>query len=484
MSEKKSLKKNYIYNLSYQILVIIAPIITTPYLSRVLNADGIGVVSFAESIVSYFILFAALGVGTYGQREISYYQDDRTKRSVVFWNTFIFKAITSSIVLIVYLILYKVLFKTNIYFILSVNILAVFIDITWFFQGLEEFGKIVFRNFIFKLLNIFFIFTFIKTKNDINLYAFSIGFFTFISNFSMWIYLKDYIDKPEKSKIHPFKDLVVIIALFIPTIAIQVYTVLDKSMIGIITKNDFENGYYELGVKISKVLLTVITSLGVAIIPRVGLLFNKKEIDNIKALIYKSYRFVWFLGIPLCFGLMILSDNLVPWFLGVGYDKVIILLKILSMLIILIGMSNVTGMQYLIPTKKENLFTLSVCVGAVVNFTLNLIMIQKFLSIGAAISSVIAEFFVTAAQIYMARDEISYKQILKEGINYYISGIVMIVVLLFIKRGLVPSLYNSIIIIISGAVSYFVTLFILKDKFIFEDLYQMYKGTISFISKK
>lgn len=484
MSEKKSLKKNYIYNLSYQILVIIAPIITTPYLSRVLNADGIGVVSFAESIVSYFILFAALGVGTYGQREVSYYQDDKTKRSEVFWNTFIFKAITSSIVLIVYLILYKILFKTNIYLILSVNIIAVFIDITWFFQGLEEFGKIVFRNFIFKLLNIFFIFTFIKTKNDINLYAFSIGFFTFISNFSMWIYLKDYIDKPEIEKIHPFKDLVVIIALFIPTIAIQIYTVLDKSMIGLITKSDFENGYYELGVKISKVLLTVITSLGVAIIPRVGLLFNKKETENIKMLIYKSYRFVWFLGIPLCFGLMILSDNLVPWFLGVGYDKVIILLKILSMLIILIGMSNVTGMQYLIPTKKENLFTLSVCIGAIVNFTLNIIMIQKFLSIGAAISSVIAEFFVTASQIYMARSEISYKQILKEGINYYISGIVMIIVLLFIKRGLTPSLYNSIIIIISGAVSYFATLFILKDKFIFEDLFQMYKGTVSFISKK
>ena len=484
MSEKKSLKKNYIYNLSYQLLVIIAPIITTPYLSRVLNADGIGVVSFAESIVSYFVLFAALGVGTYGQREISYYQDDRVKRSEVFWNTFIFKAITSIIVLIVYLIIYKLLFKTNIYLILSINILAVLIDITWFFQGLEEFGKIVFRNFIFKLLNILFIFTFIKTKNDINLYAFSIGFFIFISNFSMWIYLKNYIDRPEPSKIHPFKDILVIIALFIPTIAIQVYTVLDKSMIGIITKNDFENGYYELGVKISKVLLTVITSLGIAIIPRVGMLFNKKETDNIKNLIYKSYRFVWFLGIPLCFGLMLLSDNLVPWFLGAGYDKVIILLKILSMLIILIGMSNVTGMQYLIPTKKENQFTLSVCVGAVVNFALNLIMIQRFLSIGAAISSVIAEFFVTTSQVYMVRKEISYKQILKEGINYYIAGAVMVIVLLFIRRGLTPSLRHSIIIIISGAVSYFATLFILKDRFIFDDLYQIYKGTISFISKK
>lgn len=473
MSGKKSLKKNYIYNLSYQILVIIAPIITTPYLSRVLNADGIGIVSFAESIVSYFMLFAALGVGIYGQREISYYQDNRLKRSEVFWNTFILKAITSSIVLIMYLVLYKFLFKSNIYFVLSVNILAVLIDITWFFQGLEEFGKIVLRNSIFKLLNIFYIFFFIRTKNDIVLYAFSIGFFTFISNFSMWVQLKKYVDRPNFKNIHPFKDLAVIIMLFIPTIAIQVYTVLDKSMIGIITKNNFENGYYELSVKISKVLLTIITSLGVAIIPRVGLLFNKKETDNIKLLIYKSYRFVWFLGIPLCFGLIILSDNLVPWFLGASFDKVKTLLKILPLLIILIGMSNVTGMQYLIPTKKEKLFTLSVCIGAVVNFILNLIMIKYFLSVGAAISSVIAEFFVTASQIYMIRNEISYKQILKEGVNYYIAGMVMILVLLYIKSSLNPSLYNSVIIIISGAISYFTVLTILKDKFIFEDFCQV-----------
>ena len=473
MAEKKSLKKNYIYNLSYQILVILAPIITTPYLSRILNADGIGVVSFAESIVSYFMLFAALGVGTYGQREISYYQDDRVKRSEVFWNTFVFKMVTSLIVLAIYLLLYFLYYRVNIYLILSINIISVLVDINWLFQGLEEFGKIVFRNFIFKLLNIIFIFTFIKTKNDVNLYAFSIGLFTFLSNISIWILLKDYVDRPNFKNLKPFKDILVILSLFIPTIAIHVYTVLDKSMIGFITKNDFENGYYELGVKISKVLLTIITSLGIAIIPRVGLLFNKKEIGNIKSLIYKSYRFVWFLGIPLCFGLILLSDNLVPWFLGAGFEKVTLLLKILAFLIIIIGMSNVTGMQYLIPTKKEKIFTLSVCIGAVVNFSLNLIIIQKFLSVGAAISSIVAEFFVTLFQIYMVRREISFLQIFKEGINYFISGIVMVIVLLFVRRDITPSLYNSILIIFSGAVSYFATLTILKDKFIFEDFKQV-----------
>ena len=477
----KSLKKNYLYNLSYQILIIIAPIITTPYLSRVLNADGIGIVSFAESIVSYFVLFAALGVGTYGQREISYYQDNRKKRSEIFWNTFIFKCITSIIILVLYLFCSIFLFKSNIYIFLSLNILSVLVDITWFFQGLEEFGKIVFRNFLFKLLNILFIFIFIKTKKDIYLYAFSIGFFTFLGNISMWMYLKKYIDAPKIKKINPFKDVLIILSLFIPTIAIQVYTVLDKSMIGIITKNSFENGYYELGVKISKTLLTIITSLGVAVIPRVGLLFNKKDNKNLLRIIYKSYRFVWFLGIPLCFGLIMLSNNLVPWFLGSGYDKVILLLKILSFLIIFIGFSNVTGMQFLIPTKKENVFTISVCIGALVNFTLNLFLIKHFLSIGAAISSIIAEFFVTSFQLYVVRKEISVSQIFKEGTNYIISGFIMVTILYFLDKYLSPSFSHTLIIIATGAISYFSILLILRDKFIFDDIiHSILKKKISY----
>ena len=466
----KSIKKNYIFNLIYQIVLVVTPLIIIPYLSRVLNADGIGRVSFAESVVSFFILFANLGIGTYGQREISYYQDDKIKRSEVFWNTFILKIITSLSVFIIYLIVSLAYFKTKIYLILAINILATLFDITWFFQGIEEFGKIVARNIFFKLLSIVFIFSFIKNKSDVVLYAFSIGFFMLLSNLSLYIYVKRYVERINFKNISPFKDFMIVLSLFVPTIGIQIYTVLDKTMIGFITHNNFENGYYDISVRIAKILLTIITSLSIAVIPRIGLLYNKKEHDTIKILMYKSYRFVLLVGIPLCLGTIAISDNFVPWFLGRGYDKVIMLVKILSFLIIAIGINNITGVQYLIPTKRESKFTLSVMLGAGINLCLNIFLIKYFMSIGAAIASIIAETFIALFQLHMIRGEISLKKIVFEGVNYYIAGIIMFIITAYMSKKLIPSIYNSIFIIFVGALIYFTIIIIMKDSFVLENI--------------
>ena len=466
----KSIKKNYIFNLIYQVILVVTPLITIPYLSRVLNADGIGEVSFAESVVSFFVLFANLGIGTYGQREISYYQDDKEKRSEVFWNTFILKIITSLFIFAVYLLVALLHFKSKIYLILSLNILATLFDITWFFQGIEEFGKIVARNIFFKLLSIVFIFVFIKDRGDAALYAFCIGFFMLLSNLSLYIYVKKYVDRINIKKISPFKDFMIVISLFVPTIGIQIYTVLDKTMIGLITHNNFENGYYDISVRIAKILLTIITSLSIAVIPRIGLLYNKKEYETINDLMYKSYRFVWLVGIPLCLGIIAISNNFIPWFLGRGYDKTIMLVKILSFLIIAIGINNITGVQYLIPTKRENMFTLSVMLGAGLNLCLNMFLIRYFMSIGAAIASIIAETFIALFQLYIIRSEISFKRIIMEGKNYYISGVIMFVVTSYISKKLNPSIHNSMLIIFVGALVYFTIIIILKDSFVFDNI--------------
>lgn len=175
----KSIKKNYFYNLTYQILLLLTPLLTTPYLSRVLGADGVGTVSFAESIVSYFTLVATLGITTFGQREISYAQDDKVKRSKVFWETKALQAITSIVVLVAYIIFALFQDIRNLYLILSFNIIAVLVDVVWLLQGMEEFGKIVFRNIVFKVLSIAYIFIAVKTKGDVIKYVFGICFFIF-----------------------------------------------------------------------------------------------------------------------------------------------------------------------------------------------------------------------------------------------------------------------------------------------------------------
>lgn len=279
-----------------------------------------------------------------------------------------------------------------------------------------------------------------------------------------------YIEKIRFSEIHPFTNVKTILSLFIPTIAIQIYTVLDKTMIGIITNSSYENGYYEQALKISRMILTMVTALGTVMIPRIGYYFEKKNIEEVKRLMYRGYRFVWFLGIPLCFGLICVSFNFVPWFFGKGYDKVIDLLKILSFLILAIGINNVTGMQYLIPTKRQNLFTLAVVIGACTNIILNAILIPLIQSVGAAIASVAAETVIAVVQLILVRKEISFWQVLKEGIHYYIAGILMAVGLLILGKLLSPSIIHTGIMILCGATVYFLILLIIRDEFLLSNI--------------
>ena len=465
----KSIKKNYIYNVLYQVLLVIIPLITIPYLSRVLGADGIGTVSFAESIVSYFVLFANLGINIYGQREISYAQDDKRRRSIAFYNILITKFITALAALIIYVICYFTILHNTIYLILSIQIISVIFDITWFFQGIEEFDKIVIRNTIIKLINIVFIYTLVKGKDSIIIYCISVVLFPLMGFLSLWPNLSIYLDQIDFSKINVSNVLKVSLTLFLPTIAIQIYTVLDKTMIGIITKDALENGYYEQSIKISRSLLLLITALSTVVIPRVGYYFDKNDHDVVKDILYKSYRFVFMMSIPMCFGLYFVSYNFIPWFLGAGFDKSIILVQIFSLLIIFISLSNVTGMQYFVPTKQQNKLTISVCIGAIVNFILNCLLIPNFKSVGAAVSSVIAEAIITIVQFLLAKDYISITKIIKNSFKYLIAGVIMMIILFVFARNREPSIINSLIISVIGATTYFATLLLLKDEFIFNN---------------
>lgn len=476
MRQKKSVKLNYIYNLFYQVLLIVVPLITAPYLSRVLEPDGIGTISYAESIVAYFVLFAALGMQRYGQREVSYVQNDAEERSKVFWNTKALSFITTIIVLAIYIPFALTQENKMIYLILALNIVNVFADVSWLFQGMEDFGKIVLRNTIIKVLSIVFIFVFVKQKEDLLLYVVWLTLATLICSISLWPELRKYIRLVPIKEINPFNNFGIIFSLFIPTIAIEIYTVLDKTMIGVITSNVFQNGYYEQAIKISKMALAVITALGTVMVPRIGSLFQEGNTNAIKNAMYRSYRFVWMLGLPMCFGLMLTSSNFVPWFFGEGYDGVIPLLYILSFLILAIGINNVTGVQYLIPIKRQNTFTLTVIIGAVVNFCLNMVLIYYFQAVGAAIASVVAETTIAVVQIIIVRKELKPWEIIKQSKNYVIAVIPMIVLLLFEAKYFSPSILHTLIMVVSGAAVYGSILLLMKDDLVY--------GTVADIAKK
>ena len=355
--------------------------------------------------------------------------------------------------------------NVDIYIVQAFSVIAIAADITWYFQGLEEFGRIVKRNVFFKFVNIVFIFAVVRSKDDLLLYVLGLSLITLISNISLWPFLKGGIKKPKADDLKFWKILPDVFMLFIPSAAISVYTVLDKTMIGVITKSAFENGYYEQALKMSRMAMTIVTSLGVVMVPRIGHHYFEGEMEIVKEYMYKSYRFVWMLGVPLCLGLCGISSNIVPWFFGEGFDAVIPLLRVSSFLILAIGMNNVTGVQYLVPTKRHNLFTITVIMGALVNFTLNCFLINKYEAMGAAIASVVAESVIALVQLFIVRDELSGFAILRCGIKYFVSGSVMFIVLVELSKYMKATMFHSAVMILCGGIVYCAVLCLIRDDF-------------------
>ncbi len=470
MDERPSLrniKRNYIYNLIDQVVNIICPLVTTYYVSRILGPNGIGKVSYAESITAYFVLLASMSIRSYyGQRAVAYVRDSVEERSRVFWETKLTGIAVSVIVLSFYFGFVASQFDRKLYIILSLLIIDVIFDVTWFFQGMEEFRKIVVRNSLMKVLSVFFVMLLVRDSTDVYIYALGNVLFTVIGNALMWLYLSQYIVRIPVTSIKPFRDFKTIISLFIPSIAINVYTVLDKTMIGLITKNNAENGYYEQAVKISRMSLTIITALGTVMISRIGYYHKRGEESIVIDYICKTVRFVWFLGIPLFLGLIGIADNLIPWFLGGDFNGSINLIKILSFLVVAVGISNAIGVQYLIPTGRQNMFTYTVVLGALLNFSLNIFMIKWYASIGAAISSVVTETLISAFLIFLVRKEIRPNKIFENISKYILSGIIMLGVLLAENVILKPSIFNTVLMTLSGGTIYIVCLFVLGDGFL------------------
>ena len=461
---KKSIAKNYLYNLTYQILVIILPIITAPYLARTLGPEGTGTYSYTISIVTYFILFGSLGIAMYGQREIAFHQEDKKEKANIFFGIFILRCITMIISMIAFYFIFARTGEYSTYYkILLLEMFANIIDISWFYQGIEEFKKTATRNIIVKLLSVVCIFIFIKNPNDVAKYLGIYVGTTLLGNLALWINIKKYIGKIKFENLNLKKHLKSTIALFIPQIAIQVYTVLDKTMIGAILNDMTEVGYYEQSQKIIKILLTIITSLGTVMMPRIAKCYADGKKEEIKEYMYKTFRFVFMLAFPLVFGIISVSKDFVPMFFGDGYEPVVQLINITSLIILFIGFSNVTGSQYLLATKKQKEFTISVICGAVVNAVLNYILISKFKALGACIGTVIAEFTGTCVQIYFVRNDFSILKILKSLLKYLVSSLCMFAISIIIGNVIDSKIISICVQAITGVTIYFGILCITKD---------------------
>lgn len=464
----------------YEVFLLIVPFCVTPYVSRTLGAASSGQYSYILSIVTYFVQLATLGFDKYAQRLVASHQDKCEDQKRDFWEILICKLASTLLCFAIYILFTYSGFLNDKYLvlslILSINILSVGIDITFFFQGNENFKILMFRNILIKSIGFCAIFYFVKDERSVNIYATIQSIIILVSNISLWWYIPKSFYTIRFNELGFAKHFKPALLLFIPTMAISVYTCLDKTLIGLITQDDAENGYYDYSEKLVKMALIVITALGTVMIPRNSKLLANNNFEELNKNISLAIKFVFFLGLPMCLGLIGISDNLIPWYLGNEYMKAVSMVKILSPIIVIIGISNVLGMQYLIPLKRDKEFTIAIVIGAISNLVLNLILIPTYKSTGACISTVIAELIVTIIMMFVVNKEINIKyqcSALKIWKNI-ISSSIMFIVVYSCGNKLSSNLINTITLIATGCLVYCTFLLWLKDEIVLKILKNLY----------
>ena len=460
----KSIAKNFIYNLLLQIVTLFMPLITVPYVSRILGKEGIGIYSYTLSIVQYFIIIGTLGISMYGNRQIAYVRDDKKEMSKTFWAITSLKAITTIIAFVIYMLIFGFDKQYGtIYLIQSLNIIGATLDISWLYMGLEDFKKTVTRNLLVKIICVICTFTFVKKYSDLNKYILINTLMVVLGNLVMWMYVPQTVLKV-KIKIKDIKKHIKpAISLFIPQIAIQIYAVLDRSMLGTLSDTS-QVGLYDQSQKIVKLVLGLVTALGVVMLPRMSNTFANGDNKKMDEYLNNSLKGVSYVSVPMAFGLAAVSDQFVPWFFGSGFESVSYLIIILTPILFLIAISNVLGMQYLLPSNRTKEFTVSVTCGAIVNVVLNFILIPYYKALGSCVATVIAELTVTSIQYICLKSKIKGMSFFMNLIKYIIASIIMFILVRIIGNSMGARIITTIIQGICGIIIYPLVLLILKEE--------------------
>ena len=483
--KQKGLKKNLILSTFYQILTMVLPLITAPYVARVLGVNGTGIYSYTHSYSMYFCLLGALGTVSYGTREIARHREDKAERSRLFWEIALLTIITSFICICAWgvWILFNQIYKIY-YLILTITLLGTMFDVSWFFAGMEEFKYTVTQNSLFKLMGAVSIFIFVKQPEDLWIYVLILSLSVFLANISMWIYLPRFIQKTPIKSLKIQRHVRETLVYFVPTIATSVYTILDKTLIGLITQDTSENGNYEQATKIVNIAKSVcFTGINLVLQSRISYLFAEKKYEEIKDRIEKSMDYILFVGIAICCGLIGIAERFVPLYFGSGYEKTIILLQMMAPLVVIIGISNCLGSQYYNPAGLRAKSAKFIIIGSVTNLVLNLLLIPYLKSIGAVIATICAEITISILYLHFCDGYYVLNNLLKSSWKKIAAGLVMLGIVVFIGKEINNAFISVALQCFCGAFIYFVILYILKDSFMIDVIIPQMKGIISKVRK-
>ena len=456
------LMKNMMYNTVYQVLILILPLITAPYVSRTLGTTGVGIYSSTAAWLGYFVLAGGLGITLYGNREIAYHQKDKESRSRVFYELLSLKFITVALALIAYLVFVFLQNKWQPYFLLQgITLIAVAFDVSWFFMGLENFKVIVVRNTMIRLLLTVAIFVFVKTPNDLWLYILLLALSTLIGNMTVWPFLRREIIKIPFRSLNIFQHLRPVTMLLLPQVSITIYTSLNKNLLQIFSGLD-SVAYFTQTYMIIILGATLVSSFNSAFLPHLSGLFSSGESDKVKPLILKSIDLGNCISILCVSGIIGVSQTFAVFYFGKNFAPVGSLLGVGASTIFFLALTNALSTQYLLAAKKMHEYMMSTIVGLIVNIVFNLTLIPILGTMGAIIATILTEVGVASYILWKLRDLFDLREVFHGVWKYLIGGVLVFIFLDLINKTVPASISSYLIQTIIAVLIYSVTLYVLR----------------------
>ena len=471
----QSVKVNYILNLINTGTQMLFPLITFPYVCRVIEADGIGQINFFQSIISYISLFTCLGIPMYAIREIARDRSDvvqmnRTAMEILLLHSML-TLVGYAIVAILCLTVPQIQVNIPLFLILSLTIFFTAIGCEWFYQGIEDFKYITIRGLIIKTVSVVLLFIFVKSKTDLLYYGCYTVFGVLGGNIFNFFRLRKYIHRENIifSELHIKRHIKPVLKVFSFSVVTSIYLQLNTVLLGFL-KNALAVGYFAAATKVMQMLLTMSVCLGSVMMPRASHLIAENKEAEFNRLIQKSYDFTLAIALPMTIGLIFCAPSLITALCGVKFEHSILPSQIIAPIILMVAISNIFGIQVLFPKGKINIVTLCCGIGAVADLILNLCLIPIFSYIGTSIAYLGAEVATTVSMYFIGRKYIPIIYFKKSHLTYALGCIVMAFALYGLSLLQLPTLTILLLQGCCGVLAYFIILCICKDEMLVQIL--------------
>ncbi|SEI97427.1 Membrane protein involved in the export of O-antigen and teichoic acid [Kandleria vitulina] len=455
---------NIFYSCAAQLMTVIVPLVTSPYISRVLRPYNLGIYGYISSVSEILSVVGSIGLTNYAIREIAYVKDDKEKRSKIFFEIIILRTILFFVVACFYALFMnnKVYSTFTIYQLIWFA--GYFLDVIWFFNGIEDFKSVVVRTVLIKSLSIASIFLFVKTQNDLWKYITLMGLCQLLG--VIWCYpkLAKLLVTPNLKNLCLTRHLSPTLKIALPQIVTMVYFQMDKIMLENLTSNLSLIAFYDQADKLNKVPVTIISAVSLVMLPKNSTYVSNEDYKGLNNSISLAVKYTLLLTLPMTLGIITISTGFVPWFYGKGYDMVAPIMITLSPIIIARGLSSISANQYLIPTQNTRYLTVSSIFSAIINVIINYLTIPVMGVYGAVVGTLVAEYSVTLIQYYYMLKNIKINGIIKLGFKYFIFSVIAMIPGVILYKMLGSHIYLTVLQVFFAAVIYLGLLLISNDE--------------------